>query len=766
MESPVGGLVAGHLRLTEIAQSIGVSPATVSNWRKRALGFPEPDSVGRQELFAVREVADWLDRRPVPRKQLWAGEPDQTSYGDRLRHALAEQAPKLELRDIGPAIGNHLPDLKVLWQRDLRARGVGEADFVDAALLLVFTWICAPGRWIDIVREADRRVSRRNMVGEFGIIARLVDETLRDRGLAPDAESVLTRLERADGAATARLVEICGKLGVRGFERLLDWYAAIAATRSDNYRTPAEVSALLAGCAVAPKAKVASIADPYTRFGELILALPDTMTDDSLTVAGTCSDQAAARRANMNLIVHGLPGGVRFGEPRPWRRRSTEKYDAVVANPAFNIGSAAGAEVKRAWRFGAPPPHNDNLAWVQSLLEMTRDGGRAAILLPAATGSSSRTREAEIRRALVEAGVVCAVIRLSADVFPVSAVDTAVWVLRPDGVAGQPILFVDARPMVTRVAGSRPRLRDAANLVGLVRAPKTIDGKEVADIGSGGRARLVPAAEVAAAGYVLVPDDYLESPREPAEVYRARIEETRRELDRQLPMPGLDRYRRVDVRTRAVTDTGLPPGWHRRRLSELCTIQAGPSPKHAPLMRITEDGTVPVIVPKNVGIRRLDTTNLGRTSEQARTRLSKFLTRPGDLVLVRSGKVGGCALVEPAESDWLLSPNVMLLRVDSNRVDPRFLLEYLLRATVRVTARATVNAVPSISSAALGAFDIALPPIEEQREIMDLLAPLSSDIDSLHRIVSAVENLRAALSDGLLEGAVGVSEPDDGDGPP
>ncbi|WP_280228932.1 helix-turn-helix transcriptional regulator, partial [Nocardia cyriacigeorgica] len=78
MESPVGGLVAGHLRLTEIAQSIGVSPATVSNWRKRALGFPEPDSVGRQELFAVRAVVDWLDRRPVPRKQLWAGEPDQT----------------------------------------------------------------------------------------------------------------------------------------------------------------------------------------------------------------------------------------------------------------------------------------------------------------------------------------------------------------------------------------------------------------------------------------------------------------------------------------------------------------------------------------------------------------------------------------------------------------------------------------------------------------------------------------------------------------
>ncbi|MBF6083367.1 N-6 DNA methylase [Nocardia cyriacigeorgica] len=763
MPSPaIRGLPVRHLRGTDIARLIGVPPSTVSNWRKRPLGFPEAELIGRQELFPVREVVEWLDGRRVLRKWLKAGEPDTTTYGDRLRRALVEQAPVLELRDIAPGAPDRLPALKTLWQRDIRARGVGEADFVDAATLLVFTWICAPARWTSIARETVERVSRRSMVGEFGVICGLIDDTLRERGVSPDAESVLVRLERADGAAIARLVDICGRLGVRGFEGLIDWYAAIAATRSDNYRTPAAVSSLLAGCAVAPKAKIASIAEPYTRFGELILALPEAMTRDPLTVDGTCSDHAAARRANMNLIVHGKAGGVWFGETRPWRRKSVEKYDAVVANPAFNIGSGAEAEAKREWKFGTPPPHNDNLAWVQSLLEMTRDGGRAAILLPAATGSSSRKREAEIRKALVQAGVVCAVIRLAAEVFPVSAVDTAVWVLRPDGAEGQPILFVDARSMVTKAAGVRPRLCDEDSLVDLVRAPETIKDKGVVGLASHGRARLVPVAEVASTGYVLVPDDYLESEREPAEIYHARIEETQRELDRQLPGPDLAARRRIETRTTTITASGLPPGWQRRRLSELCTFQAGPSPKHAPLMRITEDGTIPVIVPKNVERRRFDTENLGRTSEEATTRLSKFLTRPGDLVLVRSGKVGKCALVGPAEAGWLLSPNLTLLRVNSDtEVDPRFLLEYLLRdtATVRMESRAKVNAVASISIEALGALSIAVPPIEQQREIVDVLAPLSGDIDSLHRIVSAMEDMRTALSDGLLEGVVGVSDP-------
>ncbi|PPJ20008.1 hypothetical protein C5E45_31575 [Nocardia nova] len=62
----------------------------------------------------------------------------------------------------------------------------------------------------------------------------------------------------------------------------------------------------------------------------------------------------------------------------------------------------------------------------------------------------------------------------------------------------------------------------------------------------------------------------------------------------------------------------------------------------------------------------------------------------------------------------------------------------------------------SISVDALGRLEIVVPPIDEQRRIVDLLKPMDRDIDSLRQVVAAMETLRTALSDGLLEGAVAV----------
>ncbi|GAA4957109.1 N-6 DNA methylase [Actinoplanes utahensis] len=47
----------------EVARLAGVTRAAVSNWRRRHPDFPEPVGGGRNALFALSEITDWLDRQ-------------------------------------------------------------------------------------------------------------------------------------------------------------------------------------------------------------------------------------------------------------------------------------------------------------------------------------------------------------------------------------------------------------------------------------------------------------------------------------------------------------------------------------------------------------------------------------------------------------------------------------------------------------------------------------------------------------------------------
>lgn len=47
----------------EVARLAGVTRAAVSNWRRRHPGFPDPAGGGRNALFALSEITDWLDRQ-------------------------------------------------------------------------------------------------------------------------------------------------------------------------------------------------------------------------------------------------------------------------------------------------------------------------------------------------------------------------------------------------------------------------------------------------------------------------------------------------------------------------------------------------------------------------------------------------------------------------------------------------------------------------------------------------------------------------------
>src|SRR5207244_5298015 len=74
------------------------------------------------------------------------------------------------------------------------------------------------------------------------------------------------------------------------------------------------------------------------------------------------------------------------------------RYDVVTANPPFNISDwSSDGHLGGRWRYGVPPAHNSNFAWLQYVIASLDRGGRAAAVMPNGAGFSENAQERSIR---------------------------------------------------------------------------------------------------------------------------------------------------------------------------------------------------------------------------------------------------------------------------------------------------------------------------------------------------------------------------------
>ncbi|BAL91247.1 putative restriction-modification system adenine methylase [Actinoplanes missouriensis 431] len=82
----------------EVARLAGVTRAAVSNWRRRHPDFPEPVEGGRNALFALTEITDWLDRQKKSSDvsdEVLVWQDMRALYGDDMITGVADMAEML-----------------------------------------------------------------------------------------------------------------------------------------------------------------------------------------------------------------------------------------------------------------------------------------------------------------------------------------------------------------------------------------------------------------------------------------------------------------------------------------------------------------------------------------------------------------------------------------------------------------------------------------------------------------------------------------------
>ncbi|OPG14185.1 type I restriction-modification system subunit M/S [Microbispora sp. GKU 823] len=743
---------------TEIAEWAKVTRPAVTNWEKKP-AFPKPVSAGKAEYFQLESVLTWLDKRRVPVNRLIDDEPLGTTYGDRVRRSLPDDEPLPAVGD-SPSRGPLRRLHELLALADGVKGSAAMADYLTLLLTLNFLWGAERERWTRLHELAMRTDSAKQAKELLRDIGHAADEALRRRGVPPGLQDSLVRLTPRTVQELRQVVRLSADLGRETYEQLLRRYEEQVALRSGEFFTPRTLTSLIADLVVSRADGIQRIYDPYARGGELLVATAEA-AGLGASVRGESPRLETLRYAMMNLALDGADASLEVGTAAPWEARGSRpavRADVIITNPPFNMGSTMRDRNPARWPYGVPPVGNDNFAWLQYVLQSLEDGGRAAVIMPQSAGTSASKAERDIRRNMVDAGVVECVIALPGRLFPATDVPVSVWLLRRPGTPGAAVLFIDARERAEKSRNHRrlpPDDRDA--IVTTYRqwcdSQSTGDGLSIA----------VSPRDIRANDFSLNPADYLadDPPEGTAEELSAVMDAFERLVETQGQANEADRAVSVHV-TALARGTGgslspLPNGWTRTTLAEVCEIQAGPSYAQLRDERRSSDGAVPLVRPRHLRDGHITGSDQEKISAEFAATHERYLLESGDIVCIRSGALTAPALVRDGQHGWLPHHNLFRLRARRLEVfDPLYLLAFLSQpyALGWVRNRSAAAGAPSISARSFGELPVVLPPMPVQRRVAALLHDLDLQISLHRRLVTAATDARALLNKGLMSGAL------------
>jgi type I restriction enzyme M protein len=353
-----------------------------------------------------------------------------------------------------------------------RAAFLDERDEYTSANVF---WVPEAARWDYIV---DNAPSAEDGVGK--LIDDAMDAIMQEN---KPLTGVLPKIFNRDNVDKSRLKELVDLISDARFtghgdrpaqdvlgetyEYFLERFARAEGKRAGEFYTPASVVKLLVEVLEPYEGRVY---DPccgsggmFVQAGKFVAAHAGREHTHDIAVYGQESNERTWRLAKMNLAIHHMdPKGIgdRWADTFVDDKHLDMRADFVMANPPFNDSDWARKEGDTRWRYGIPPQGNANYAWLQHMISKLGDRGSAGVVLANGSMSSQQSGEGEIRRAMVEAGLVACMVALPPNLFRTTAIPACLWFLTKDkspqggrALADRrgEILFIDARALGTMV---------------------------------------------------------------------------------------------------------------------------------------------------------------------------------------------------------------------------------------------------------------------------------------------------------------------------
>ena len=191
--------------------------------------------------------------------------------------------------------------------------------------------------------------------------------------------------------------------------------------------------------------------------------------EHELVVHGVEKEKETVKIARMNMFLNGLRNEIvnansYYDDPFDTYGR----FDYVMANPPFNVDDVNLDKVKCQRRFseyGIPQNKskktgkakdelvtvpNANYLWINLFATALKPEGRAALVMPN-SASDARNTEADIRRRLIESGIISCMLSLPRNMFYTVTLPATLWFFDKARTEDKRVLFIDARNIFRQI---------------------------------------------------------------------------------------------------------------------------------------------------------------------------------------------------------------------------------------------------------------------------------------------------------------------------
>jgi transposase len=229
------------------------------------------------------------------------------------------------------------------------------------------------------------------------------------------------------GDTASRSKDVIGRV----YEYFLSMFASAEGKKGGQFYTPRCVVALLVRMLAPYKGRVY---DPACGSGGMFVQSEKFMEEHGgrlgdISVYGQESNYTTWRLAKMNLAVRGIDSNIAHGDTFHNPKHPDLKADYVLANPPFNDSDWRGDLLKedQRWQFGVPPAGNASYAWVQHFIHHLAPMGTAGFVLANGSMSSNQSGEGEIRKNIIEAGLVDCMVAMPGQLFYSTQIPVCLW---------------------------------------------------------------------------------------------------------------------------------------------------------------------------------------------------------------------------------------------------------------------------------------------------------------------------------------------------
>jgi len=260
----------------------------------------------------------------------------------------------------------------------------------------------------------------------------------------------------------------------RVYEYFLGQFASVEGKGGGEFYTPSSIVKTLVEMIEPYRGRVY---DPCCGSGGMFVQSEKFVEDhqgkvENLSIYGQELNSTTWKLAKMNLAIRGLDAnlGAHHADTFHQDLHKTLKADFVLANPPFNISDWGGSQLVDdvRWKYGIPPAGNANYAWLQHMVYHLAPNGVAGIVLANGSLSTNTSNEGEIRKNLLEADLVDAIVALPDKLFYSTGIPVSLWILNRNkkehnGFRNREkeVLFIDARQLGDMVDRRHRELSEA-----------------------------------------------------------------------------------------------------------------------------------------------------------------------------------------------------------------------------------------------------------------------------------------------------------------